>query len=168
MYLISLLIFALGILTLIRPLAIEHNIRRVILKRKWLQILTIAVFAILISSLSFIWYFHPCKKGLVGYDGLFASILVTAILSIWVIFWYRQWTKFTRENHIEYLGKQIIHIGSEDLFTKIIKDINSLDELFALFKNFFKRDDIYDYEKLSDLIYLGEKGHGGDEKKIVH
>jgi len=147
---ISLLVFALGIPTLILQFAVPEELRTVSSRRlKWLRRISGVVSLIAASAaLLFVWYIHPCSLPLdvIVPDSytqyhVWPSVLVTVVVVVILVVWFFQTEEYRRDVVIRSLQKRCV---------RSIRSRGILAERF-----------------LSDLIYLGQQGNAGREKHQV-
>lgn len=122
---------------------ISEDIRYIIIKKGRFQLgLFIYVMILLSFSLGFIWIYHlSITQKTLLLSPLLINIIISIILVSFVVIWWYSSRKISRINIVEDLKKQVI--------------------------NQYRSEHIINKEKLDDLIYLGEKGLSGNEKKLV-
>lgn len=142
--LVVLLIFALSIPSIIFQLTLPEEIRRIInrhMKRYFLVPFISVMAVILIFSLSFIWFLHPCTGDIPPLKHWAGSIIISLSLIFFMILWWRYLQKLSKEKIVAYLEKK-------------------------LWKKFEKNGRLND-EMMMDMLTLGERSEAGHEKEIV-
>jgi hypothetical protein len=143
---VIILVFALGIPTILFQISISNDIRRIIQKQIkliwWFILITFLVGA----SLVYIWILHPCPGNV---SSPFTSLLANLLLSFVIVISF------------SILCIRLIRNSRDQIIRRIEKKI---------IKYFFKTGDRSESiikESVNDLIYLGEQGSCGDEKQII-
>lgn len=142
--LIVLLIFAFGIPSIIFQVTLPEEIQRIVnrrMKRYFLYPFIITVMALLIFSLSFVWFLHPCTAAIPTWKHWVGSIIVSLSLVSLIIFWWSYLRKLSKKKIVNYLEN------------KLVKR--------------FRKDSVILISEMIDLITLGERSEPGYEKEIV-
>ncbi|MGA9771612.1 MAG: hypothetical protein WBV94_21455 [Blastocatellia bacterium] len=139
--LIGLLIFALGIPAFILQLVVHEDIRHVTDRRMNVTWWRLSMFLLGIASVAFIWYLHPTKEAITGWQRWIASLIVTLVPITVAYFGLQLLGNFQREKVIK------------DLEEWLIKKSESGGSIKT--------------ETLDDFIYLGERSKAGYQKNLV-
>lgn len=141
--LIVLLIFAFGIPSIIFQVTLPKEIQRIVFRymKKYFLFPFITVMALLIFSLSFIWFLHPYTAAIPSCKNCVGAYIVSLSLVFLIISWWNYLRKLTKVKVISYLE-------------------NKLE------KSFRKDGSILETEMM-DIITLGERSEAGYEKEIV-
>jgi len=140
--LIMLLVFFFGIPVFVYQITSE-NIRYIINRYMRAIIWTIIGIdiSIILFTLCFVWFLHPCPPPFFPCEDLWASFLLTIALLIAPILGIGSLLKFLRKNVVTFLEKKI--------------------------ENRFEKDGSLVYDETIDLITLGERSEAGYEKMVV-
>ncbi len=140
--LVTLLVFALGFPALVLRLTTPEDVRHCISHRgtmaQWIFLTSVLV----LLSAGFVWLLHPSSDTpLADWQEVAGNAAVTIVLVLTVIFWWSQMREHSRETVLQLLCR------------RCARNV--------------RRRGILPERTLADIVYLGEQGEPGHEKKQV-